>query len=242
MKIRRRSSIYWIVLLFSIIISPSSLRQDNLPLIIKRIEPSVVVILIYGEEGNLLCQGSGFFINKEGDIITNRHVLQDASRAEIKTADGKVYPVTHVVAEDKGGDIIRISIDIPPNVVKPLSLSRSPCRVGERVIVIGSPLGLAQTVSDGIISAIRLTPQYGKIIQITAPISEGSSGSPIVNMKGEVIGVATFQISEGQNINFAIPGERVEKLSFSRVMTLAEWISSIAKEKISVAEELISKG
>ena len=106
-----------------------------------------------------------------------------------------------IVAEDREGDIIRVSVDIPLNVVHPLSVSASVPEVGERVVVIGSPLGLERTVSDGIVSAIREIPAFGKIIQTTASLSSGSSGSPVVNMKGEVIGVATFQVVEGQNLN-----------------------------------------
>jgi len=72
---------------------------------------------------------------------------------------------------------------------------------------------LEKTVSDGIVSAIREVPGYGKLIQITAPISPGSSGSPVLNMKGEVIGIATFQFIEGQNLNFAIPSEKITSLN-----------------------------
>lgn len=97
--------------------------------------------------------------------------------------------------------------------MRPLSINASLPEVGERVVVIGSPLGLEQTVSDGIVSAVREVSAFGTIIQITAPISPGSSGSPVVNMKGEVIGVATFQSMIGQNLNFAIPGERIAKLT-----------------------------
>jgi tetratricopeptide (TPR) repeat protein len=79
--------------------------------------------------------------------------------------------------------------------------------------VYGSPLGLENTVSDGIVSAVRDVPDYGRIIQITAPISPGSSGSPVLNMQGEVIGIATFQMVEGQNLNFAIPSERIASLN-----------------------------
>ncbi len=95
-------------------------------------------------------------------------------------------------------------------------------RVGERVLVIGNPLGLSGSVSDGIVSAFRPSAKYGKLIQITGPISEGSSGSPVVNLKGEVIGVATLNLEGGQNLNFAISSERIlsiwtNKLSLSEL-------------------------
>ncbi|MEA3432100.1 MAG: tetratricopeptide repeat protein [candidate division WOR-3 bacterium] len=231
-----------IAFLFCIAAVSSILAQENLPAIVKSIEPSTVVILTYDKEGENLAQGSGFFISNDGDVITNWHVFQGASLAEVKTADGHVYPVKEVLTEDIEGDLIRVSVDIPPNVVRSLSVSISPLEVGERVVVIGSPLGLDQTVSDGIVSAVREIPAFGKIIQITAPVSPGSSGSPVVNMKGEVIGVATFQIIEEQNLNFAIPGERVAKLTPGKGKTLTEWEAEKKEEQFTSAEELYSTG
>ena len=214
------------------------LAQERLPEIVKKIEPSTVVILTYDRDGKILSQGSGFFISKSGDIITNRHVLAGANRAEAKTTEGKVYPITLIVAEDKEADIIRASVNIPVEPVYPLSVSSSIPEVGERIAVIGSPLGLERTVSDGIVSAVREIPAFGKIYQITAPISPGSSGSPVVNMKGEVIGVATFQFVEGQNLNFAIPGERIAKLKTEKGKTLDQWKMSRTEEWLTLAEGL----
>jgi tetratricopeptide (TPR) repeat protein len=231
-----------IVFLFCFAFFSSLLAQEKLPAIIKRIDPSIVVILTYDKEGKILAQGSGFFISHNGDIITNRHVLKGASRAEVKTAQGKVYPVTRIVAEDKEGDLIRILADIPVKDVKPLSLSSSIPEVGERIIVIGNPFGLERTVTDGIVSAVREISAFGKIIQITASISSGSSGSPVLNMKGEVIGVATFQIVEGQNLNFAIPGERVAKLTQGKGKTFAEWKAGGVEKWLASTEGLYYTG
>ena len=187
--------------------------NESLPSLIKRIKPSTVIIFAYDDKGEFLKLGSGFFISQNGDVITNYHVIQGADSAEIKTSDGKTYPIPYIVVGDEQSDIIRLSVDIPSQYVHPLSLSKTIPEVGERIIVYGSPLGLEKTVSDGIVSAIREVPDYGKLIQITAPISPGSSGSPVLNMKGEVIGIATFQFIEGQNLNFAIPSERIANLN-----------------------------
>jgi len=202
---------------------------ESLPSLIKRIKPSTVIIFVYDDKGEFLKLGSGFFISQNGDVITNYHVLQGASSAEIKTADEKTYPITYIVAGDEQNDIIRLSVNIPSQYVYPLSLSKTIPEVGERIIVYGSPLGLENTVSDGIVSAIRDIPDYGRIIQITAPISPGSSGSPVLNMKGEVIGIATFQMVEGQNLNFAIPSERIASLNL------------MEEEKIFTTEELFEQ-
>jgi S1-C subfamily serine protease len=231
----------WIILLFCVAVFSSPLAEENLPAIVKRIQPSVVVILTYDKNGKILGQGSGFFINDKGNVITNRHVLEGADRAEVKTANGKVFSVMKVLAEDKEGDLIRVSVEIPTSAVRSLSISASIPEVGEKVVVIGNPLGLEQTVSDGIVSAVREIPAFGKLIQITAPISSGSSGSPVVNVKGEVIGVATFQIVEGQNLNFAIPSERVTRLAPGKGQALAEWTGGKIEE-LAPADSLYNKG
>jgi len=209
----------------SLINIPQDKPIESLPSLIKRIKPSTVIIFTYDDKGEFLKLGSGFFVSQNGDVITNYHVIQGASSAEVKTADEKTYPITFIVAGDEQNDIIRLSVNIPSQYVYPLSLSKAIPEVGERIIVYGSPLGWENTVSDGIVSAIRDIPDYGRVIQITAPISPGSSGSPVLNMQGEVIGVATFQSIEGQNLNFAIPSEKITSLILTE------------ENKISITEE-----
>ena len=216
--------------------------QEELPALIKRVEPSIVVVITYSEPGAMLGQGTGFFVNDEGDVITNRHVLEGASRAEIKTHDGKIYKVETVLVDDKDGDLIRLGIDLRRDTVRPMPLSTGVPEVGERVFVIGTPLGLEKTVSDGIVSAVREVPQFGKIIQLTAPISPGSSGSPVLNMKGAVIGVATFFVIEGQNLNFAIPAERISGMVTREVKTVGRWGHDKREELRSEAREIYHIG
>lgn len=220
----------------------SVLAQDGLPEIIKKIEPSIIVVLTYGQDGKLLGQGSGFFINENGAAITSRHVLEGAVRAEIKTMDGMLYPIAKVIAEDQDSDIIKIEVIIPKNRIRFLEISPSFPEVGERVVVIGSPLGLEQTVSDGIVSAVRRIPIFGRIIQISAPISPGSSGSPVINLKGEVIGVATFQMIEGQNLNFAIPGSRILELDSGTPQNFSEWGDLQTKQSLPPAKQYYTSG
>jgi tetratricopeptide (TPR) repeat protein len=199
-----------------------SFGQENLPAIIKKVQPSVVSILITNTEGKVSGQGSGFFVNSEGDIVTSRHVLDEAGGANVITSEGKELSIRKVVLEDPVGDLIQVSVALDGERVQPLSISPTLPETGERVIIIGTPLGLEKTVSEGIVSAVRDVPGFGKIIQVTAPISPGSSGSPVVNMKGEVVGVATFFVVAGQNLNFAIPVDRLSKLIRGEGSTLAE--------------------
>ena len=142
MRQLRRFLIPSVTFLFCLIYFLPAPAQEKLPEIVKKIEPATVVILTYDNDGKIIGQGSGFFISEEGDIITNRHVLAGAHRAEVKTTSEKVYPITLIVAEDKEADIIRASVNIPKESVSLLSLSSSIPEVGERVAVIGSPLVL----------------------------------------------------------------------------------------------------
>ena len=215
-----------------------SFGQENLPAIIKRVQPSIVSIVNLNKEGKMAGQGSGFFIDPDGGIITNRHVLEGASRADVITSEGKVYTVQKVVSEDVEGDLILVSLDLKGDKAQPLIVSSKIPEVGERIIAIGTPLGLEKTVSDGIVSAVREIPGFGKIIQVTAPISPGSSGGPVVNMRGEVIGIATFIIVAGQNLNFAIPGERISNLVRGEGKTLQE-IEERRSEELRVSEEYL---
>jgi len=229
------------IFLIILYISAITVRAQELTQVVKKVSPATVTILTYDKNGEIIGQGSGFFISKDGDIITNRHVLTDAHRADIKTANGKVYHIAKIVAENKEADIVRAKVNIPESVHY-LSLIYSSPEVGERIVVVGNPLGLEQTVSDGIVSAIREIPKFGKIYQITAPVSSGSSGSPVVNIKGEVIGVATFQLVEGQNLNFAIPSEYISKLRVEKDKTFEEWAKGNVEEWITSAGGLYSSG
>ncbi len=189
----------------------TEIKNLSIPEIVSMVANSVVTIEILDRNGNVIGIGTGFFINESGLIVTNRHVLLKAWRIFAKSKRGD-YEVKEVLAEDVNNDLILLKINIRKELVTPLRLSKNLPNIGEKVIVIGNPLGLETTVSDGIVSAIREIPEFGRVIQITCPLSMGSSGSPVINMRGEVIGIATFKILEGENLNFAIPIEKVKNL------------------------------
>src|SRR5258707_15062683 len=192
---------------------PQASRPETLPELVRRVKPSVVAIATYDAQGEALMTGSGFFV-RPGQVVTNLHVIRGAQRSEIKTLDGKgkIFPVAGLLAVDEEGDLALLSVEMPPDRPRVSELARVLPDEGERIVVIGNPLKLEGSVADGIVSAVREVPNVGKIIQITAPISHGNSGSPVFNMKGEVVGVVTVKVTNGQNINLAISAARVSEL------------------------------
>jgi hypothetical protein len=145
---------------------------------------------------------SGFVAAPDGKIVTNFHVIRGATQAIITTSDHTEYRDVQVTAVDAPHDLA--VLQIPASNLQPLTLADSRlAKPGEHVVAIGNPLGLGGTVSDGLLSAIREAGQV-PVLQISAPISPGSSGGPVLDDHGEVIGVSTFLIKGGQNLNFAV--------------------------------------
>ena len=229
----------WLVLL--LIIPIKAQAQDILPELVRRIKPSAVAIETFDSHGEKLSRGSGFFIEVDR-IVTNRHVLEGAFRAEVHSSTGSVFPVKGVLAVDAEGDIAVLKIDTPTPAIRPLPLDKTSPQEGESVVVIGNPLGLEGSVTNGIVSAVRDIPTFGRIIQITAAISAGSSGSPVVNMQGQVIGIATLQITGGQSVNFAIPSERISQLQVAALMSLADLVATTGRNKRAKAVQSFRDG
>ena len=228
-------------LILAFVCFPIVYAQDFLPELVRRIKPSAVAIETFDAKGATLSRGSGFFISND-KIITNRHVIEKSSRVEIHLMDGKKFTVRGVLAIDGEGDLALLQVDVPPASAAPLPMVRTAPQEGESIVVIGNPFGLEGSVSNGIVSAVREIPGYGKIIQITAPISPGSSGSPVVNMRGQVIGVATLQAAEGQSLNFAVPSERIAQLKVGELKTFASLNSETQKNKRAAAQSSYSQG
>ena len=221
----------------------SAQAEEDLVNLIKNVKPAVVLVQIFNAAGLPIGQGSGFFIDNKGHVVTNHHVIKGAYSATVKTSAGKEFPVEGIIAKDSQADIAKLAVNIADSNIVPLKLSTSIPSEGETVVVIGSPLGLEASVSSGIVSAVRDIPAFGKVLQITAPVSPGSSGSPVMNTKGEVIGVATFILTKGQNLNFAVSSEKVLALKETcTILSFKEYAAQTSKTDPNDPELLYQAG
>jgi hypothetical protein len=185
--------------------------RKDIPTIAKDADGAVVSIVI-GNEDHPIAQGTGFFVSKDGVIVTNYHVIENGDRAIVKLPDGTSFRVDGMLAFDKHRDVALIKAH--GENFRTLTLGDSDqLQVGEEIVAIGNPLSLESTVSNGIVSGIRTAEEEGgRFLQVTAPISPGSSGGPLFNMAGEAIGITTMYLKGGENLNFAIPINDVKRL------------------------------
>lgn len=173
---------------------------------------SVVMIIIEDESGTPVASGSGIAIHPDGYILTNCHVIASGSSFCVRIEnDDKIYDQVRLVKYNPVFDLalIRIQRQMPP---LPVYDDRRKLRRGEKVFAIGSPMGLFNSVSDGIISGFR-TIKDRDMIQFTAPISHGSSGGALLNCCGELIGICTGGIDEGQNLNLAVSYQHIRSFA-----------------------------
>ena len=203
---------------------PLHANAQNARLIAQQVLPSVVMILVQDGNWQPLAQGSGFLV-ETGVVATNLHVIEGATHGSVKFAgDDALHEIAGIIAIDQARDLALLSV--PSAAGLPLKIANSDgVAVGERIYAVGNPLGLEGTISEGIVSGLR---QLGgdTLFQITAPISPGSSGGPILNSSGAVIGVASAFLQGGQNLNFAIPSRFLVSLISqpTSITTLAELV------------------
>ncbi|HNW89068.1 MAG TPA: S1C family serine protease [Bacteroidales bacterium] len=201
-----------IILLIILTIICANVYAQDATVIYKNTANSTVTI----ETDNGL--GSGFFVG-ENIIATNYHVIEGATTAYCYTNNSTTkYKIEGYLAADKSVDLILLKVI---GLTSPsIKLATATVTPGQKVYVLGSPKGLPATISDGIVSGLRDFEGY-KLIQITAPISPGSSGGPVLNSSGELIGISVGQFANGQNLNFAIPKTNLELLlSFKKTYAL----------------------
>jgi len=193
----------WLVCAAAVLFAGAAFGQGRYSDIGKRVSPAVVKLETFDSEGQPVALGAGFIVNSNGLIVTNYHVIRGAYQARATCASGEAYRVEGVVDFDAEKDfaILKvIAFDLP---VVDLGNSNQVENI-EEVIVIGHPEGLEFTSSVGVVSAQRAKNDFS-MLQFTAPISPGNSGGPLINLRGQVIGIVTEQMTEGQNLNFALP-------------------------------------
>lgn len=158
-------------------------------------------------------EGTGFFVARNGLIATNVHVIRGAESLQVETLGGDIFDIVYLVTADSRRDIAILKV--PVENARSLSLaSDEDAAVGATVYVMGNPLGQVGTFSNGLVSAQRSVDGV-TLVQITAPISPGSSGGPVMNERGEVIGVTTLMLRGGQNLNYAVPVRYVRPLTLT---------------------------
>lgn len=192
------------------------------------------VVAIRTETQTGASSGSGFVIDSQGTILTNLHVIEGAERVTVKTKSGEQFSNVRVVAYDRTRDLAIIKI--PSFGLSKIELANSDTvKIGSTVYSLGSPLGLEETVSRGIVSGIRVMSNGVRVIQTDSAVSPGNSGGPLVNSKGQAIGVVTFKFVEGDSLNFAIPANYASALlSFEKPRTLKELNSELSQDKGSL--------
>lgn len=191
--------------------------------IFAKVSPAVVRIVLHDAQSRPAGLGSGFIVSEDGLVVTNYHVIDGGMEsATVELANGTGCEVVGVVAADPEADLALLQADFwwasdpvgnsgrDPNILV-LATGALPA-VGSKVYAIGSPQGLTNTLSEGLVSAHRTDSGDLTLIQTTAAVSPGSSGGPLLSEAGQVIGVVTWSWREGQNLNFAVPAARVARL------------------------------
>lgn len=184
---------------------------------------SASTVEVTAESDYVSSLGTGFYINDKGTIVTNYHVIEDCSDANVTTSDGGTYKVTGVLGYDKDLDIAILAT----SKLNSIAVNKSTnVTTGETVYVLGSSLGLTGTFSEGLVSTAERNIDNKTYIQISAPISHGNSGGPVVNALGEVIGIACAGFEEGQNLNLALPISVLEQIAIDQSISMAEFYMS----------------
>jgi hypothetical protein len=214
------------------------LGEVSLPTLVKIVSPSVVQVIGY-KNGKIVQTGSGF-IAEDGAVVTNFHVVNGIDDAFIKLSNGSQKRVLGLANYSEGADVAILLVR-EVDGIRGLSLAPSLPEVGERIYVLGNPEIFTGTLSDGLVSAKR-RDDYGPLVQITAPISHGSSGSPVFDNGGLVVGVAMGSVESGQSLNFARSAGTVRAMLQSRqgFTTFSDLNKAQAeKERATVASDSV---
>jgi len=205
-------------------LSPPPPQKLTTAQIAERATPSVVVVENLNENGEKAGQGSGYVFSGDGIVITNYHVIRGAKSLNVRIPGQEPYRIDSVLGYEIDHDVAALQVtgnSLPALLTETVEEPK----VGDRVVAIGAPLGLESTVSEGIVSALRDVGTM-HIIQTTASISPGSSGGPLLNEYGKVVGLTTSTVRDGQSLNFVVSAKHVsELLSRRQPMSLEEMLN-----------------
>ncbi len=208
-------------------------QADRVPQIVAANKAAVVLVITYDANNKPLAQGSGCIVRSDGVIITNHHVVRNAQSITVKLSNGASFNAVGLLGQDEQVDLALVKVEGSELPTVKLGDS-SAVKAGQAVVAIGSPFGLENSVSTGVIGGIRRLETGDVLLQITTPISQGSSGAPLFNMAGQVVGIVRGTIPDGQNLNFAVPVNNI-RLLLSRPQTLQPFTppkpSELSKEQ-----------
>jgi tetratricopeptide (TPR) repeat protein len=207
-----RKRVALIVLILLTALGPA-LGGDEKPLreTYNQAKKSVVLLVTFDAQGKAQSLGSGVILTSNGEIVTILHVVHGAKTVAAKLWNGAYLPLSDAVGIEAKADLLILKADaqdLPAARTGPMSA----LSVGDRIMTIGNPLGLESALSTGVVSGFRELPDRGRVVQITAPISPGSSGGGLFDLQGRLVGITCSTLLEGQNLNFAIPIERVTEI------------------------------
>jgi S1-C subfamily serine protease len=222
------------ILFLAMLSLTASAKEFSTSEIYQSAKAAVVKLTVLGQHNEPLKTGTGFFVSPDGVLVTNRHVVEDGYSIVAEAQNGAIYLCDGALSLPEDQDIAVLKFKASDQAFIKVS-GTTTIEPGQKVVVIGAPLGLENTVSDGIVAALR---QESDWIQITAPISPGSSGSPVFAEDGTLIGMATLSLVKGQQLNFAIPSRFVATaIEKARTTPLPLPINAIARTASTLAAE-----
>ena len=189
--------------------SSGIINNSSISTIVQQTEPCVFIVYSLDKNGNANGQGTGFFINASGIGVSNYHVFEGGENWIIKTTSGEQFRVKEIIKQSSEFDFVVFTVESQKSFPY-LEIASTLPRKGDEILVLGNPKGLESTLTRGIVSSIRGEAHPDDYIQIDAAISSGSSGSPVLNMQGKVVGIATMKLQECENCNFAINIQRIK--------------------------------
>jgi serine protease Do len=179
--------------------------------LVSQVKRAVVIVSALDQNGKAFRQGSGFFIDPN-TIVTNLHVIESANRIQIKTFNGLEKTVQSVSSSDAKADLAIMQIDTPVPDTTSLQVTDFTAAEGDGVVVVSHPKGSRWKVTAGRVGATWNFEHLGSRMQITASLAPGSSGGPVVNLQGHLIGIAVMHAAGADDLDFAVPVERLKKL------------------------------